>query len=138
MSDPAMVRDGLVTADDPPALIGGRCEGCGHDHFPATDTCPYCGSESVGSVRLPTRGTLWAWTAVTSAPPGYTGRVPFGFGVVELEGRLRVVSRLTQADPSALQAGQPMRLVRDEVAAAGPEAGAVLSWAFAPSEGLAP
>ena len=46
------------------------------------------------------------WTAVTAAPPGYTGAVPFGFGVVELtRERLRVVTRLTEADPAALDVG---------------------------------
>jgi uncharacterized OB-fold protein len=56
-------------------------------------------------------GVLWAWTAVTAAPPGYRGEVPFGFGVVELPEGVRVLARLTESDPSRLQAGQPMGLV---------------------------
>lgn len=135
----AMVRDGLVTDGDRLALIGGHCGDCGHDNFPAIDTCPYCGSLAVNQVLLPSSGTLWAWTSVTSAPPGYRGRVPFGFGVVELGERLRVVTRLTESDPSALHAGQSMRLVRDEVEAetstGDGSTGPVMSWAFAPSAG---
>ena len=77
----------------------------------------------------PTR-TLWAWTAVTAAPPGYEGPVPFGFGVVELEREhLRIVTRLTVADPAALTFGQPMRLVADPLP--GPD-GEVITWAFEP------
>ena len=53
---------------------------------------------------------MWAWTAVNAPPPGYEGEVPYGFGVVELPADgLRVVTRLTVADPSALAFGQPMR-----------------------------
>ncbi len=56
-------------------------------------------------------GKLWTWTAVTTAPPGYRGAVPYGFGVVELPEGLRVVSRLTEPDPTRLAAGQPMHMV---------------------------
>ncbi len=131
-----MVREGLLSDGDQPALMGAHCLRCAHDHFPATDTCPYCGAATVEPVLLPTTGTLWAWTAVTAAPPGYTGRVPFGFGVVELGGRMRVVSRLTADDPAALHAGQTMRLVRDVVTAVPPDEGTTpqCSWAFAPEQ----
>ncbi|MGZ4730321.1 MAG: Zn-ribbon domain-containing OB-fold protein, partial [Acidimicrobiales bacterium] len=44
---------------------------------------------------LSDHGTLWGWTAVTTAPPGYRGDVPFGFGVVELPEGLRVITRLS-------------------------------------------
>jgi uncharacterized OB-fold protein len=70
---------------------------------------------------------LWAWTAVTAAPPGYEGPIPYGFGIVELEAEgLRIVTRLTEPDPSQLQAGQPMRLVADHLP------GDLVAWAFAP------
>jgi len=64
--------------------------------------------------------------AVTAAPPGYAGRVPYGFGVVELvEERLRIITRLREADPQQLAFGQPMTLVADEL----PDG--VVTWAFA-------
>ena len=69
---------------------------------------------------------LWAWTAVTAAPPGYTGPVPYGFGVVELvHEQLRVITRLRESDPAQLEFGQPMTLVADEL----PDG--VVTWAFA-------
>ena len=44
-----------------------------------------------------------------TAPPGYEGDVPFGFGVVELPEGIRVITRL--ASPVAgYTAGQPMHL----------------------------
>ena len=64
---------------------------------------------------------------MTHPPPGYDGPVPYGFGVVELEGiGLRVVTRLTESDPARLHAGERMTLVTDDVG------DGVATWAFAP------
>lgn len=107
-------------------LIGGYSPSSGHHHFPLSPVCPYTGADDVERVALPTTGTLWAWTAVTTAPPGYDGPVPYGFGVVELDGiGLRVVGRLTESDPGALHDGQPMRVVAEPV-------GDLTVWAFTP------
>jgi uncharacterized OB-fold protein len=76
---------------------------------------------------------LWAWTAVTAAPPGYRGTVPFGFGVVELDDKVRVITRLTESDPRALEFGQPMRLVLDVVDHDDDDDVDVAMWAFAPA-----
>jgi uncharacterized OB-fold protein len=89
------VRDGMFTLDDPPRLLGGRCDDCGRHHFPRLTTCPYCSSIRIVDATLSSNGTLWGWTAVTAAPPGYRGDVPFGFGVVELPEGLRVITRLS-------------------------------------------
>jgi uncharacterized protein len=121
---------GLFTEGDSPALIGGRCAACSHFHFPFSPVCPYCSEGGTERVELSREGELWAWTAVTAAPPGYLGDVPYGFGVVELPEGIRVVSRLTEADPSRLVAGQPMSLVL--VPVAGGEGEEMLTFAFAP------
>jgi uncharacterized protein len=108
------------------SLIGGFSPSSGKYHFPLLDTCPYSGATDVERVLLSRDATLWAWTAVTAAPPGYEGPVPFGFGVVELtREQLRVITRLRESDPAALSYGQPMRLVADELP------GGVVTWAFA-------
>jgi len=101
------VHEGLFSAV---GLIGGACAACGRRHFPTAPVCPWCGHDAVTEVVLSTEATLWAWTAVTAPPPGYVGEVPYGFGVVELPAdNLRVVTRLTEADPARLRAGMPMR-----------------------------
>lgn len=103
------VRDGLFTLDEPPRLIGGCCEDCGRYQFPLLTTCPYCSSDRITRAELSTRGTLWGWTAVTAPPPGYEGEIPFGFGVVELPERLRIITRLSYpVDHFAF--GMPMEL----------------------------
>jgi uncharacterized OB-fold protein len=104
------VRDGLFTDDESPRLLGSRCGACGAHHFPQHDTCPYCSSDETTPTELSPTGTLWAWTAVTAPPPGYSGEVPFGVGVVELPEGIRVISRLTESDPGRLSVGLPMEL----------------------------
>ena len=92
-------------------LLGGYSPSSGKHHFPLLPACPYTGAEDVQPAELSNRGTLWGWTAVTTAPPGYAGEVPFGFGVVELPEGLRVLSRITESDPAKLEFGMPMHLV---------------------------
>jgi uncharacterized OB-fold protein len=116
-----------VDADGALTLLGGYSPSSGKFHFPRAAVCPYTGADDVEDAALPRTGTLFLWTAVTSAPPGYEGPVPYGFGVVELdEIGLRVVGRLTETDPAALEAGQSMRIVADSWEG-------VTTWAFAPS-----
>jgi uncharacterized OB-fold protein len=112
---------------NPVALIGGYSPTSGLYHFPLAAVCPYTGADDVEEVRLSAVGRLWAWTAVTAAPPGYEGPIPYGFGIVELEEEgLRIVTRLTESDPSKLSAGLPMRLVADHLP------GELVAWAFSP------
>jgi uncharacterized OB-fold protein len=122
--------DGTIT------LIGGYSPTSGRYHFPRLETCPYSGATDIETVTLSTDATLWLWTAVTAAPPGYAGPVPFGFGVVELmHEQLLVITRLTESDPAQLTRGQPMRLVAETLPG---EAGEpVVTWAFQAKVGAA-
>jgi uncharacterized protein len=128
------VTEGLFGEDDDgnPYLIGGTCRECGRVQFPNATTCPACGAAAIDEVHLPDHGTLWGWTAVTAPPPGYLGTVPFGFGVVELDGGLRVITLLGEADPARLEFAMPMKLV---IAELGPddEGTLVTTYAFNPA-----
>jgi uncharacterized protein len=124
------ISDGLFELHDDGtiALVGGYSPTSKRFHFPRLDSCPFTGATDVETVTLSSEGTLWAWTAVTAAPPGYAGPVPYGFGVVELtHEKLRVITRLTEPDPANLEFGQAMRLVADTLPS---EDGAVVTWAF--------
>ncbi|MER3452966.1 MAG: DNA-binding protein [Acidimicrobiia bacterium] len=132
MADTVFVREGLVEAAvDGPRLRGGWCGACGRAHFPASTVCPYCASDEATVGPLSPKGTLWAWTAVTAPPPGYRGEVPYGFGVVELPEGVRVVTRLTEADPQRLRFGQPVHTVVVPLAT-DEEGRTVLTYAFEP------
>ena len=100
------------TVDGVPKLCAARCDECGHLQFPAAETCPYCGSAAARATLVGPAARLRLFTSVAARPPGYRGSLPFGFGVVELDGTgLQVITRLTEADPDRLRVGQPVRLV---------------------------
>jgi len=106
------VRAGLFDEPSPGVaqLLGARCRACDRYFFPRADQCPYCSSTDAEPVALSDTGSVWGWTIVHTAPPGYEGPVPFGFGVVELPEGLRVVTRLEVTDPADLDFGAPVRL----------------------------
>ncbi len=132
MSRRAVAADLLDLDDDGGlTLLGGYSPSSGLHHFPRFSICPYTGADDVEPAVLPDRGTLWLWTEVTAAPPGYAGPVPFGFGVVELTGGLRIVTRIAEADATELEFGMNMHLVADPVAV-DDEGTEVVVWAFAP------
>jgi len=107
MSDVEPVQPGFA---EQAGLLGGECGACGRRHFPRATICPWCGHGEVAEVTLSSEGTLWGWTAVNAAPPGYDGPVPYGFGVVELPADgIQVVTRLVESDPSVLAVGTVMR-----------------------------
>jgi uncharacterized OB-fold protein len=112
MSGPHVpVRAGLFKESaDGVELLGSRCSACGRYLFPRAELCPYCSSDDVEPVVLSDEGTVWGWTVVQTAPPGYEGPVPFGFGVVELPEGLRVITRLEIGDGDDLDFGLPVRL----------------------------
>ena len=134
MSGQVPVQGGLFETDDNGTvrLIGGFCGACSRPHFPLGTTCSSCGSSDVSRIHLSDSGTLWGWTSVTSAPPGYGGPVPYGFGVVELPEGLRVISRLQAPDPERLAFGTPMKLtletLHDE-----DDGNDVVTWCFIPA-----
>jgi uncharacterized OB-fold protein len=128
---PSVLR---VDADGTPTLLGGASPTSGLRHFPRSPVCPFTGAEDVEPVDLPRTGRIWLWTEVTAPPPGYTGPVPYGFGIVELDGEplLRVVTRLAAPPEGGWQEGSPVRLVAETVPDADGEAAS--TWAFAPTD----
>ena len=112
------LKDGLLSSIDPandPHLLGARCGDCRQLHFPASGTCPYCSGDRCAVVELSPRGTLWVHTVVEKPPPGYRGKAPYGFGVVELPEGIRILSRLTANRLDALRDGMPLHLVLEEI-----------------------
>ncbi len=128
------ITGGLFVVDEEgPRLVAARCAACGKPHFPAGPVCPYCGADGTVETRVGPAARLWLYTAVLSRPPGYRGEVPYGFGVVELAGGLRVIARLTEARMERLAPGLAMRLVIEPLFT-DDDGTPVLSYAFRPEE----
>ena len=128
------ITEGLfVIEGDGPRLLAGRCAACGKLHFPAAPVCPYCGADGALETRVGPAARLCLYTAVLSRPPGYRGEVPYGFGVAELEGGLRVIARLTESRLERLRPGLALSLVVEPLCT-DDDGTAVLSYAFRPGE----
>ena len=113
--------------DDGVTLLGGWSATSGYRHFPRAAVCPFTGADDVEPVDLPRTGTVWLHTTVHLAPPGYSGPVPYGLGIVELDGEplLRIVTRL---DGKELAPGSRVRLEGEELP--GPDGEPTLTWVF--------
>ena len=132
MAEAHPVTSGLFVEDAAgPRLIAAQCNACGKAHFPADPVCPYCAADGCRELRVGPAARLRLYTAVRTAPPGYQGPVPYGFGVVELPGGLCVIARLTEARLERLHVGQPMELVIEPLHTDA-EGHQVLSYAFRP------
>ena len=138
------IAEGLFSwGADPPRLLGSLCDECGAYAFPSQDGCPRCGA-AMERMELSPTGRVWTWTSQEFLPkaPPYAGEEtaetfrPYFVGYVELEGQLRVESRLVGFDEEHPYIGQQVQMVvfpfrADE------EGREVMSYAFAPSqEGL--
>jgi uncharacterized OB-fold protein len=127
MGEQVAFAEGVIGgAADAPQLIGGRCNDCRAVAFPQPPSCARCGSTDVAQHLLPIHGTLWTFTTQEFLPkaPYASGETdetfrPYGVGLVELDGEVRVESRLTTADVGQLRIGMAMELVvipfRDDI-----------------------
>ena len=87
--------------------------------FPTQDDCPKCSGSSTEAVELGRTGMLWTWTVQGYPPksPPFAGNSdpasfqPFGVGYVEVDGKVRVESRLTVADTEQLEIDMAMEMV---------------------------
>jgi uncharacterized OB-fold protein len=112
----APLRKGLLTEPledlSEVRLVGTRCAACGETSLGAAERCPACGRDSVETVPLNDRGTLWSFTVVRHRPPGdYRGPdpfAPFGLGLVELPDGVRVLTPILCAVED-LAIGMPLR-----------------------------
>lgn len=95
-------------------LVGSRCTTCGEVTFPKQRWCANCGGEA-RDLPLSTRGILYSFTNVNNPPPeGYRGPIPYGVGVVEVDG-VRIMCNITEHDPDKLRIGMEMELVIDSL-----------------------
>jgi uncharacterized OB-fold protein len=83
-------------AGQPKYLIGGRCKACGTTTYAMRQICPHCwASDPQEETVLSSRGTLYSYTIVRNAPPGYSG--PYAIAYVDLPENLRIMARAEAA-----------------------------------------
>lgn len=103
-------REGLMTLE-PFALVGGRCRHCGTTSFPVRSTCSACRrTDEPKHVTLSDRGTVYSYTIVRQAPPGFD--VPYPLAYVDLPEGVRLLSQLDHAAIGGIEIGMEVRLAR--------------------------
>ncbi len=115
--------EGWFTMDPEPAqLIGTRCAQCSSYFFPKEEVrCrnPRCGSESLESCKLSSRGRIWSYTnACYQPPPPYIAAedyTPFVLAAVELENeKMCVLGQMVHGTTvNDLKVGMDVILVRE-------------------------
>ncbi len=90
------------------------CSSCARYVWYPEEACPHCGGNEVPWVPVSGRGQLFSWAEVKhKLYPAYEDALPYVTGIVTLEedARVRYVTRIVDADPTALQIDQPMEVV---------------------------
>ena len=103
------VVDYLVL-EDPPYLVGRRCDRCGAVFLERHNGCGCCGARRFSSIRLADSGVLSSYTIVHRS--ARHGR-PFVSAVVDLDGGGSVKANLLEVDPDpgCIKLGGRVRLV---------------------------
>ena len=102
-------------ADKKNYLIGGKCQVCGAIAFPKRAVCHKCRKDTVEEVPLGRRGKLASFTVAWAAPEGI--KPPMVLGYVDMPEGVRLLSMITNCEPKidALELGQEMDLVFEEI-----------------------
>lgn len=138
MAEQIPISEDLFTwPSDEPHLIGGRNKETGKIVFPLPHGKM---GERFERVELKNKGTLWTWTIQGFLPKvPYAGPEtletfkPYGVGYIELEGEVKVESRLTVSTPEELKIGMPMKLVIEKFNT-DENGNDIMTYAFAPDE----
>ncbi len=85
-------------------LLGSRCRKCGRIYYPPRLRC-LCGSTELETYQLPRRGRLIHYTVIHDAPREFKQFEPYYVGLVELEDGTRLVTQLTDVDPTKIREG---------------------------------
>ena len=75
-----------------------RCRSCEKYIFYPRVICPNCMEPDPEWVTASGRGTVYSFTVVHRAPPGFAEEAPYAVGLIELEEGVRMLARLEGDD----------------------------------------
>jgi uncharacterized protein len=101
--------DWPLVRKEPPALIGEKCSDCGKLNFPPTPICTACLSGNVRELAFGEKGSLYSHTIVRVPMPGFDP--PYAIGYVDIEGGVRLFTRILDWQDCRLESGVGMELV---------------------------
>jgi uncharacterized OB-fold protein len=116
-------------------LLIPRCDSCASYAWYPRDRCRACRGEAFTWTTMSGRGRLFSWAVVTHAfLPQFAADVPFVPALVALDEdpALRLVTRIVECTPAALEFDMPLRVVYRPLAFDGVD-GQVLAPLFTPA-----
>lgn len=90
-------------------LEAGKCSACGKMYYPPRRVCP-CGGREFETVTLPDAGKVVTYTIIRVGPSDFTDEVPYGLGIVELDGGVRLMAQIVDVPLEDIKTGMPVRL----------------------------
>ncbi|MFQ6088494.1 MAG: Zn-ribbon domain-containing OB-fold protein [Candidatus Methanofastidiosia archaeon] len=88
-----------------------QCKNCGEILWQPRLICPHCNSGEMKWVELPKEGKLYAFTQLNvGVPMGFEKDLPYCVGVVELENKLKILTRIDGASYDDLKIGMALKL----------------------------
>jgi len=88
-----------------------RCRACGRHVFYPRAVCPHCTSGELEWVDASGRGSVYSFSVVHRAPPGFAADAPYAVALVDLDEGVRMMTRLVDVALDDLAIGQPVEVV---------------------------
>lgn len=87
-----------------------RCSACGRHVFYPRSVCPHCMSAQLDWIDASGRASVYSFTVVHRAPPGFADEAPYVVALVELAEGPRMLTRLLDVDPGDAAVGMAVEL----------------------------
>jgi len=99
-------RPGVL--DEEARVVGSMCPSCGARYFPLRQVCSRCLTPDLETVPLSDVGTLYTYTVVRQAAPGF--EVPYVLGYLDLPEGVRLLGQVAGIEPEAVRLGMRLYL----------------------------
>lgn len=94
--------------NEPPYLLGHKCEKCGKVWFPKLDMCPTCWSDRLAKISLSRVGKLYSYSIIHVGQKGI--KTPYVIGYVDMPENVRIFAQI-DIKPEDLQVGMDVEVV---------------------------
>lgn len=99
-------RPGVM--DDEARMVGSKCPSCHARFFPLRQVCSRCLTADLETFPLSDTGTLYTYTVVRQAAPGF--EVPYVLGYIDLPEGVRLLGQVAGIEPEAVRLGMRLHL----------------------------
>lgn len=88
-----------------------RCRDCGKVQYHYRAFCCHCWSDEVEDLPIAGNGTVWTYSVVkVNRSPQFASWGVYATGVIEVEGGIKIISRIAASDPDKVHIGAEVKL----------------------------